>query len=195
MERKAEIAHPRRGRRCEVCALSVDDRTRIETALANGVNFSRISRESPFAPSRDSLRRHVLSGHLPEQLQATAERLAGLDETTVAARVLDASRRAREVGREALEAGDRPTALRAIDTELRSLAALGALGITSEADATLEHQLLELARAVYTMVRDGSQSAAISEALAAGLVARGREDIAEDLLSQRPAEQKESDAL
>lgn len=170
----------RRGRRCDVCALPSDARTRIETALAQGMPLSRISR-STGAPSRDSLRRHIASGHLAPQLQQAVERLHGLDATTVTARIVDAARRAREISIEAFAEGDRTNALRAIDTEMRSLAVLSTLGVSSETEAEMAKAYQDTAKAVFVAAR---QDPAAAEAVASELYDLERGDIAEDLLAQ-----------
>lgn len=172
----------RRGRRCEVCSLPTEVRTRVESALAQGVPLSRVARSSD-SPGRDSLRRHITSGHLAPAVQQAVERVHGLDSTTVAARIVDAARRAREVSIEAMADGDRAHVLRAIDTEMRSLAVLSTLGVNSETDVEIAQAYQDTARAVFIAARNDSAAA---EAVAAELYDVGRGDVAEDLLSQVP---------
>lgn len=172
----------RRGRRCDVCRLPADVRTRIESALAQGVPLSRIA-STLESPGRDSLRRHITSGHLAPTVQADIERLHGLDSTTVAARIVDAARRAREVSIEAMADGDRAHVLRAIDTETRTLAMLSTLGVNSETEAELQQAYKDTARAVFLAVR---RDPATAEVIAAELIDIDRSDVAEDLLSQIP---------
>lgn len=173
-------APARRGRRCEVCSLAPEARIQIESALAQGVSLSRISRTQG-APGRDSIRRHVTSGHLAPAVQAEVERLHGLDSTTIAARIVDAARRAREISIEALEEGDRTVALRAIDTETRTLGMLATMDVTSEADAELAEMFKTTAHAVYLLAR---RDAATAEAVAAQLEAMHQHPLADDVRDQ-----------
>jgi stage V sporulation protein SpoVS len=172
-----------RGRRCEVCSLPAKIRTRIEGALAEGQAFSRISRTLTEAPSRDSIRRHVLAGHLPAAVQEVVERAHGLDALAVAGRIADGARRAREAGLEALEAGNVSLALKAIDTEARTLGMLASLGIQREYDADLALGTRDIARAALVAAR---QHPGVGEAIAAELDRVHRGELADDVRDQIP---------
>lgn len=158
--------------------------------MAQGVSLSRISR-TPGAPGRDSLRRHIASGHLAPAIQAEVERLHGLDSTTIAARIVDAARRAREISIEALEEGDRTVALRAIDTETRTLGMLATLDVTNEAEAELAEMFKTTTHAVYLLAR---RDAATAEAVAAQLEAMHQHTLAEDIRDQFPESENEVSA-
>lgn len=144
------------------------------------MSFSRISR-SHSAPSRDSLRRHVQSGHLAPAIADAVARAHGLDAVAVVGRIAEAAQRAREAGLVALENGDARLALRSIDTEVRTLAALAAAGIEREADAILAADVMTLARALYTVAKTDGH---VSDALTAELDRRGRRDLADDVFAQ-----------
>lgn len=180
-------AQARRGRRCEVCSLAPEIRTRIESALAQGVSLSRVSRSSD-SPGRDSLRRHITSGHLAPAVQAEVERLHGLDSTTIAARIVDAARRAREVSLEAMQDGDRASTLRAIDTETRTLGMLATIGVSSETDAELAEIFKATTHAVYVLAQ---RDPATAEVVAAQLDSMHRPAIAEDIRDQFPETKSE----
>ena len=81
----------------------------------------------------------------------------------------------------ALENGDARLALRSIDTEVRTLAALAAAGIEREADAVLAADVMTLARALYTVAKTDSH---VTDVLTAELDRRGRRDLADDVFSQ-----------
>lgn len=170
----------RRGRRCDVCALPAEARTKLETQLAEGMSFSRISR-SHSAPSRDSIRRHVTSGHLAPDIADAVARAHGLDVVAVSGRIAEAAQRAREAGLVALEDGDAALALRAIDVETRTLAALAAAGVEREADAIIAADVTTLARAVFALAQADSH---VADALTAELDRRGRRDLADDVFAQ-----------
>ncbi|WP_295852026.1 hypothetical protein [uncultured Microbacterium sp.] len=176
----AQTTPARRGRRCDVCALPAETRTKLETQLAEGMSFSRISRAHG-APSRDSLRRHVTSGHLAPDIADAVARAHGLDVVAVSGRIAEAAQRAREAGLLALEDGDAALALRAIDVETRTLAALAAAGVEREADAIVAASAMDLARALYTVAR---ADAHVADALTAELDRRGLRDLADDVFSQ-----------
>lgn len=174
------IEAARRGRPCDVCALPAETRTKLETQLAEGMSFSRISR-SHSAPSRDSIRRHVTSGHLAPDIADAVARAHGLDVVAVSGRIAEAAQRAREAGLLALEDGDAALALRAIDVETRTLAALAAAGVEREVDATLAAGAMDLARAVFTLAQSDRH---VADALTAELDRRGRPGLADDVSAQ-----------
>lgn len=155
--------------------------------MAQGASLSRISR-TPGVSSRDSLRRHITSGHLAPAVQAEVERLHGLDSTTIAARIVDAARRAREVSLEAMQDGDRASTLRAIDTETRTLGMLATLGVSSETDVELAEIFKVTTHAVYMLAQ---RDPATAEAVAAELETMHRPAIAEDIRDQFPNSRNE----
>lgn len=177
-----QTAPARRGRRCECCALDPGRRSQLEQQLLAGHSISRIARH-PEMPSRDSIRRHVAGGHLPAALAEKVAAMHGLDTTALAARVVDIAQRAREVGLEALEAGDRRGVLQAGDAELRALSALGSAGINSEADVWMQHGTATMTRAVYAVAKDHPE---VAQLIAADLQQRDRDDLADDLLDSIP---------
>lgn len=134
-------------------------------------------------PSRDSIRRHVAGGHLPEQIAERVAQMHGLDSTAIASRVVDIAQRARTAGLEALEAGDRRGVLQAGDAELRALAALGGAGIDSEADVWMQHGTATMTRAVYAVAQ---QHPEVAHLVAEDLQQRDRDDLADDLLDSIP---------
>lgn len=175
------IAIQRRvGRPCGVCSLPSDERTALETALAAGTSISRISRQ-PGLPGRDSIRAHIAAGHLPQQLQATIERMQGLDSATIAARVVDAAQRARETALDALQSGNATVVLRAGDAEVRALGMLTAMGETSEDEVTLRTMHRDVAAAVIRVARRDPETA---EIIAAELDSMHRPSIADDIRDQ-----------
>lgn len=182
-------AQPRRGRRCEACALPGDLRAHIETALAEGRSFSHVSRISG-APSRDAIRRHVLNGHVHPEVADAVMRSHGLDVVSVAGRLADATTRAREAGLVALEAGDAALALRAIEVEVRTLGVLGNMGVEREIDADVALKARHVAHAAIKLVRDDPTQA---DPLAAELdriysadMAADIRDIADEVRDQFP---------
>lgn len=148
----------------------------------HGESISRIARRSDM-PSRDSIRRHVLHGHLAPDIAEQVARSHGLDSAAVAQRIADVAQRAREAGLEALEAGDRAGVLRAGDAELRALSALSGLGVELERDAFVADGVRDIARAVFVLARSNP---AVAEAVAVQLDSMGRTELAEDLLEQIP---------
>lgn len=170
----------RRGRPCGVCALSSDERTALEAALASGMSISRISRQ-PGLPGRDSIRAHIAAGHLPQQLQATIERMQGLDSATIAARVVDAAQRARETALDAMSNGNPTVVLRAGDAEVRALGMLTAMGEPSEDEVTLRTMHRDVTAAVIRVAR---RDPATAEITAAELDSMHRPGIADDIRDQ-----------
>lgn len=142
----------RRGRPCAVCSLPSQQRTSVETALAEGVSISRISKQH-WAPGRESITHHLNAGHLRADLQQQAERAQGLDFTSVVARISDIAGRARTTALEAAEAGDRTTVLRAGDSELRALSVLAAAGESSEHEIAQRAAHRDLSAAVLRLAR------------------------------------------
>lgn len=178
----AEIttAPARPGRRCAVCSLPANERTATELALANGVSIARIVRQ-PYAPSRDSIRRHIRAGHLPAQTQEQVERTTGLDRTSVVARISDVARRARETALTAAEAGDRISTLKAGDSELRALGALVAMRGPDASEAEIE--LDSDARNVYMAVINVSKTdSTFASRLAEELEILGHVTVAAEIL-------------
>jgi hypothetical protein len=170
----------RPGRPCGVCALSSHQRTALETALAQGVPVSRISRQD-WAPGRDSIRHHLQSGHLRTELQEQAERAQGLDYTTVVARISEIAQRARTTALEAAEAADRAGVLRAGDCELRALSALAVAGETSEHEIATRAARRDVSAAVIRVAR---RDAATAEVIAMELDAMYRPILAEEVREQ-----------
>lgn len=170
-------APPRRGRRCEACALPGDLRAHIETALAEGRSFSHVSRISG-APSRDAIRRHVMNGHVNPEVAQAVERSHGLDVVSIAGRLADATTRAREAGLVALEAGDAALALRAIEVEVRTLGVLGNMGVEREIDADVALKARHVAHAAIKLVRDDPTQA---DPLAAELDRMYSSDMADEV--------------
>ena len=154
----------------------------LETALASGTPISRIAEQS-WAPGRESITHHLRSGHLPQQLQEQAERVLGLDHTTVLARVSDIAGRARAAALEAADAGDRAAVLKAGDSELRALGILTANGETSESEIVLRSMFRDIAAAVIRLARRDPDAA---EPIAAELDAMHRPNIAADVREQYP---------
>lgn len=183
-------APARRGRRCECCSLDPVRRSRLEQALLAGHSIARISRNHEM-PSRDSIRRHVQGGHLPAAIAEEVARAHGLDATSIAARVVDIARRARETALEAQEARDRRGVLAAGDSELRALQALGGAGIDTEADVFLQQGVAVLARSALTVAQQHPELAAL---LAADLHRRDRDDLADDLLDSTRTDAPEASA-
>lgn len=171
-----------RGRRCDTCALSAETRERVEQQLALGRSFSHVSR-IPGAPSRDSLRRHVVGRHLAPAIQEAIERAHGLDAVSVAGRIADAAGRAREAGLVALENGDAALALRAIDAEVRTLGVLAGMGVEREDDALFAEGVRDVAHAVFRMAHRGDEAA---EAVAHELDRMHRPLLADDVIDQFP---------
>ena len=163
-----------------MCALTSEDRTSLESALAAGTSISRISRQT-WAPGRDSIRAHIQSGHLAPQLQATVERQHGLDSVTIAGRVVDAAQRARETALDALQSGNPTVVLRAGDAEVRALSMLSAMGETSEQEVQLRTMYRDVATAVIRVAR---RDPATAEVIAAELDAMHRPTIADDIRDQ-----------
>ncbi|WEK62091.1 MAG: hypothetical protein P0Y60_04865 [Candidatus Microbacterium colombiense] len=97
---------------------------------------------------------------------------------------MDAARRAREISLEALEDGDRASALRAIDTEMRTVGMLATMGAVSEVDVELAEMFKATTQAVYRSAHRGEREAV--ETVAAELYEADRGEIAEDLLDQIP---------
>jgi len=160
-----------------VCVLPASERTDVEAALAAGESFRNIARQRPTL-SRDSLRRHVNNGHLPESMQDAVERLYGLDATTIAARVFDIAQRARLVAREAFDAGHHSTVLRAGDAETRALAALAGMNVQHESAVQAAETFRVTARAAW---RAAQADPGYAERVAAELDRAGADDLAADL--------------
>lgn len=171
---------PRRGRRCEVCSVPAEVQARIDTALAEGLSFSRISRMTG-APSRDSIRRHVLAGHLDPAAQEAVERAHGLDTIAIAGRFADGARRAREAGLDALDSGNVILSLKALDTEARLLGMLTAMGVEREYDADLALGARDIARAALVAAQNYPE---VAEIIATELDRVRRPDLADDVRDQ-----------
>lgn len=170
-----------------MCSLPSDQRTALETALAQGTPISRISRQS-WAPGRDSIRAHIQAGHLPQQLQATIERMQGLDSATIAGRIVDAAQRARETALDALDAGNPTVVLRAGDAEVRALGMLSAMGETSETEVEMRIAFRDIAAAVFRVAR---RDPAAAEQIAAELESMYRPLLADDIRDQFPNSRNE----
>ncbi|MFF8187857.1 hypothetical protein ACF044_11440 [Microbacterium sp. NPDC016588] len=186
MEHQAAVPARRVGRPCAVCALPAQQRERVEIALAEGTSISSIARQHG-GPGRDSIRHHLDSGHLRQDLQSRAERALGLDYTTVIARVSDIAQRARQTALEAREAGDRTGVLRAGDSELRALSVLVGAGESSEIDIARRGAYRDTAVA---LVRVARRDAHVGEAVADELDRMHRPVIAEDLREQSAPESR-----
>lgn len=172
---------PRRaGRPCTVCSLPAEVRLSVETALAHGEPFRVISRGSGGLVEPDALRRHITSGHLPPELQDSAEATHGLDTTTLVHRVYEIAQRARETALEARASGHHSAVIRAGDAEARALGILAGLGVRREADIEDADVFKQTARAVLR----ASRSPAVAEAVAAELDALDRPALADDLRAQ-----------
>lgn len=169
------------GRRCSVCALPADARLTVETALAHGEPYRAISRESGGLVEPDALRRHVIAGHLPPELQASAEATHGLDVASLAYRIHEIAQRARETALEARAAGHHSTVIRAGDAEARALGILAGMGVRHESTVEDADMLKQMARAV---IRAARHSSAVAEAVAAELDALDRPAIADDIRQQ-----------
>lgn len=182
MEQNSTVAavSPRRGRRCEVCSAPVEVQTCIDTALADGLSFARISRMEG-APSRDSIRRHVLAGHLDAAAQEAVERAHGLDTIAIAGRFADGARRAREAGLDALESGNVTLSLKALDTEARLLGMLTSMGVEREYDADLALGARDIARAALVAAQSHPE---VAEIIAAELDRVHRSELADDVRGQ-----------
>lgn len=180
-------APPRRGRPCGVCSLSSQQRTSLETALAEGVSISRVSKQ-PWSPGRESITYHVNSGHLPAQLQERVERATGLDYTSVMARISDIARRARTSALEAAEAGNQAALAKANDSELRALMALSALGETSEQEIAQRAAQRDLAVALFRLARRDPQA---GDAIAVELESMHRPLLADEIREQFPESRNE----
>lgn len=174
---------PRRvGRPCSVCALPAPQRTHLEVSLAQGVTISRLSRQRG-APSRHSIARHVMSGHLPRALEDQAVRAQGLDFTSIAARINDIARRARTSALEAAEAGNAAALARANASELRALMALVAVSgpDASEVEIQTDADARAIARAVFAVAKDDAH---VAESIGRMLENMGHGTAAEDVFDQ-----------
>ena len=116
------------------------------------------------------------------------ERVTGLDSTTIAARIGDAARRARETAIEAVENGDHTIVLRAGDAEVRALSMLSAMGETSETEIELRAMFKDIAAAVIRVARRDAEAA---EAIAEELELMHRPILAEDVRDQIPDSRNE----
>ena len=180
-------ATPRVGRPCGVCSLSSSQRTSLETALAEGVSISRISKQ-PWSPGRESITHHINGGHLPAQLQERVERAQGVDYTSVVARISDIAARARTTALEAAEAGDRTAVLRAGDSELRALSVLANNNETSEQEIAQRVAQRDLAVALFRLARRDPQA---GEAVAVELESMHRPLLADEIRQQFPESRNE----
>lgn len=169
------------GRRCSVCSLPSDARLSVETALARGEAYRVISRASGGLVEPDALRRHVVAGHLPPQLQDAAEATHGLDSTTLAYRIHEIAQRARETALEAQRSGHHSAVIRAGDAEARALGILAGMGVRHEGDVQDADAFKATAHAV---LRAARRSPAVAEAVAAELDALDRPAIADDIRAQ-----------
>jgi hypothetical protein len=176
------------GRRCTVCALPPDARLSVETALAQGEAYRVISRASGGRVEPDALRRHVVAGHLPPQLQDAAEATHGLDSTTLAYRIHEIAQRARETALEAQRTGHHSAVIRAGDAEARALGILVGLGVRHEGEVQDADAFKQTARAV---VRAARHNRTVAEVVAAELDALDRPAIADDIRAQFPTHPKE----
>lgn len=169
------------GRRCTVCALAPEARLSVETALAHGEAYRVISRASGGRVEPDALRRHVVGGHLPPQLQDAAEATHGLDSTTLAYRIHEIAQRARETALAAQRSGHHSAVIRAGDAEARALGILASMGVRHEGDVQDADAFKATAHAV---LRAARQSPSVAEAVAAELDALDRPAIADDIRQQ-----------
>lgn len=188
MDTSAHTPAPARvGRPCGVCSLPSQQRTSLETALAEGVSISRIAKQH-WAPGRESITHHINGGHLPQQLQQQVERAQGLDYTSVVARITDIAGRARTTALEAAEAGDRTAVLRAGDSELRALSVLANSGETSEHEIAQRAAQRDLAVALFRLARRDPEA---GEAAAIELEAMHRPLLADEIREQFPESRNE----